>query len=58
MGIESPVRGGGFKARKIINNLGITAEKKGILCYKNINDEISTAIGQYRKTLKLLKKYI
>lgn len=58
MGIESPVRGGGFKAKKIINNLGITAEKKGILCYKNINDEISTAIGQYRKTLKLLKKYI
>ena len=58
MGIDSPVRGGGFKAKTIINNLGITAEKKGILYYKSIEEEILNADGEYRKTLEQVKNNI
>lgn len=49
--IDSPVRGGGFKAKKIINDLGITADKKGILASVKIEDEIAKASGNYKTIL-------
>ena len=58
MGIDSPNRGGGFKAKTIINNLGITAEKKGILYYISIEEEILNASGIYKKTLEQVKNNI
>lgn len=53
--IDSPARGGGFKSKTIINNLGITAEKKGILSRTSIEDEILKATGKYKETLSILK---
>lgn len=34
-GIDSPARGGGFVAKKVINDMGITANMKGILTNKS-----------------------
>ena len=56
MHIDSPQRGGGFKAKKIINNLGITAEKKGVLYETTIDSEIKKATGIYKETLVRVKK--
>ena len=58
MGIDSPARGGGFKAKTIINNFGITAEKKGILYYRSIEEEINNATGSYKETLEQIKNNI
>lgn len=58
MGIESPIRGGGFKAKKIVNDLGIIADKKGVLQYHDLDDEIDCAVGKYKETLKKLKQYL
>jgi len=38
--IDSPARGGGFKAKAIINKLGLLAEHKGILYSKPIDELI------------------
>ena len=54
--IDSPARGGGFKSKTIINALGITAGKKGVLSYASLNEEIADASGQYKRTLELLKR--
>lgn len=51
MHIDSPARGGGFKAKTIINNLGITADKKGVLVLKDAKEEIQSATGLYKETL-------
>ncbi len=51
MHIDSPARGGGFKAKTIINNLGITADKKGVLVFKDAKEEIQSATGLYKETL-------
>jgi hypothetical protein len=51
MGMDSPVRGGGFVAMKILHNLGIEGENKGVLKYKTVDNEIENAKGEYRTTL-------
>ena len=38
MKIESPARGGGFKAKKIVNDMGITADMKGILSQISVDE--------------------
>jgi hypothetical protein len=58
LGIDAPIRGGGFKAMTILHELGITGEKKGILKYKDIDDEIKNASGEYRNTLLKYYKYL
>lgn len=53
--IESKARGGGFVAKKIVNDFGITAEKKGILSIVSIEEEINNSEGGYHDfLLKLL----
>lgn len=49
--IESKVRGGGFIAKKIINDYGITVEKKGILSIYSLEEEIKNSTGQYHDFL-------
>lgn len=56
MKIDSPTRGGGYKARTIINNLGIEADKKGILSARSIDEELKNAMGTYRRTLERIKQ--
>ena len=55
LGIDSPVRGGGFIAMKFLHELGINGEKKGVLKYKSIEYEIRNAQGNYLETLLKLK---
>ena len=55
MGIESAARGGGFVSKGIINGLGITAIKKGILAVVSIDEELESASGIYRETLITIK---
>lgn len=46
----------GGRVGTILNNLGIKSQHKAILKYKNIDDEISTATGQYKDTLLEIKQ--
>jgi hypothetical protein len=57
LGIDSPARGGGFKAKKILNDLGITVNEKGALKDIGIDDAINNASGEYLKTLLEYKEY-
>jgi len=57
MGIASAARGGGFISKGILNEIGVTADKKGILALISIDEEILTASGQYLNVLVDIKKY-
>lgn len=57
MGIDSPARGGGFIAKKIINSYGIIAEMKGILSNNSIESVILSSTGELKKTLTMIKKF-
>ena len=57
LGIDAPIRGGGYNAMEKLHKLGIIGEKKGRLKNKSIDDEIKNASGDYLKTLKELKRY-
>ena len=52
--IESPVRGGGFQAMKILHSYDIKGEKKGVLKGKNYQDALNNATGDYRRAIELL----
>lgn len=54
MKIDSPARGGGFKAKKIVNDHGFTASDKGLLSQNEIKNVISISQGIRRTTLKRL----
>lgn len=58
MHIDSPARGGGFKAKTIINNLGITADKKGIFILSDAKQEMEKARGIYKETLLRLISWL
>lgn len=53
--IDSPARGGGFKAKAIINKLGLLAEHKGILYSKPIDELIELSTGVMFETLRRVK---
>jgi hypothetical protein len=57
LGIDSPARGGGFKAKKILNDLGITVNEKSALKDIGIDDAINNASGEYLITLLEYKEY-
>lgn len=50
-GIDSQARGGGFVAKKIINDLGVTANLKGILIFKSLNELALETSGKLRETI-------
>ena len=56
--IESPTRGGGFISKKALKSIGITADLKGILNYKKIEDLIASSNGKLKKTLEFIKDII
>ncbi len=51
LNIDSQARGGGFVAKDIINKMGVSAAKKGVLTKISIEDEIRTSSGEYKQTL-------
>ena len=57
VGIDSPARGGGFIAKKIINSYGITADMKGILSNNSIESVILSSTGKLKETLTMIKKF-
>lgn len=57
MGINSPARGGGFIAKKIINSYGIIAKMKGILSNNSIESVILSSTGELKETLIKIKKF-
>lgn len=54
LGLPAPARGGGFVAMNILHHFDIRSDKKSILSYKSIEDELITASKRYRKALNLL----
>jgi putative restriction endonuclease len=52
--IDSPVRGGGFEAMKVLHSYDIKGDKKGILKGKDYKDELNNAKGNYRIAIELL----
>ena len=59
LGIKSEARGGGFKAKDIINKMGLSTEHKGILQLKSIDELIAlTDNDVVRKTLLTIKGII
>lgn len=54
--IDAPTRGGGFVAMDILHYYGIDGDKKGSLVGKDLDIELSTATGNYKKALELLEK--
>lgn len=50
-GIDSKARGGGFVSKKIINDLGITANMKGILTIKSLSDLLLESTGKLKDTM-------
>ena len=55
LGIKSKARGGGFKAKDIINKMGLSTEHKGILQLKSIDELIAlTDNDVIRKTLSTI----
>ena len=55
LGLDSPARGGGFVSKGIINSLGITAEMKGILQLKSLDEIIGDSTGILTNTLLKIK---
>jgi hypothetical protein len=53
--LDSPIRGGGFEAMKILHSYDVKGDKKSILKYNNIEDEYKNATGKYKIALELLK---
>lgn len=58
MGIPSPVRGGGFKAKSIVNSFGAYNDNKGMLSKCLIEDAIKIANDSLRETLIQYKDYL
>lgn len=58
LGIDSQVRGGGFIAKKIINNLGVTANLKGILLFKSLDELILETRDKLKETLIRITKML
>lgn len=56
--LDSPARGGGFVSKGIINSLGITAEMKGILQLKSLDEIIGDSTGTLKDTLLKIKENI
>lgn len=56
--IESPVRGGGFIAKGILNTYGVEGKHKGTITLSNIDDNISIAEPTLKRTLIELKKFL
>ena len=56
LGINSPNRGGGFVAKKIINSYGIFANMKGILNQCTIQELYLQSNKQLQEVLSVLKK--
>lgn len=56
--IPSPVRGGGFIVKGILNSYGVSGKHKGILENKNISNLISNSNGVLKDTLIKLREYI
>ena len=56
--INSPVRGGGFKAKKILDSYGVLTKYKGTITEQNISNKIKNYDGLFSETLIELKKYI
>ena len=57
LNLPAPARGGGFVAMEILHHFGIHAEKKGILLRNKIEDEITSAAGNYREVLVKVSEY-
>ena len=58
MGIPSPVRGGGFKAKSIVNSFGAYNDNKGMLSKCLIEDAIKIVNDSLRETLIQYKDYL
>lgn len=56
--LDSPARGGGFVSKGIINSLGITAEMKGILQLKSLDEIIGDSTGILTDSLLKIKANI
>ena len=54
MHIESS--GKGFQSKKIVNSYGVTAEHKGILSQKSIEEAAEKATGLYKETLHAIRE--
>ncbi len=54
MNIESPAHGGGFKAKKVVNDMGITADMKGILSQISADE----FLAQYPNVSPIIKQLI
>ena len=54
--LDSPARGGGFVSKGIINSLGVTADMKGILQLKSLDDLIELSEGKLFETLIKIKE--
>ena len=58
MGIDSPDRGGGFIAKKIVNSYGVVATMKGVLARTSIEDLIQAHDGKCQNALMLIKELL
>lgn len=58
MGIESPVRGGGFKAKAIVNSYGAVNENKGILSRCSIEETLNIVNDLLRENLVKHKEFL
>jgi hypothetical protein len=52
--IESPVKGGGYKAMEILHSYDIKGEKKSILQGRDYQNELNNATGNYKRAIELL----
>lgn len=58
MGIDSPVRGGGFKSKAIVDSYGAVKEDKGILARSSFEEAVQLVNEDLRKTLEKYKSYL
>ena len=58
MGIESPVRGGGFKSKAIVNSYGAVIKDKGILVRLSFEEAMRSVNENLRETLEKYKFYL
>ena len=56
--IESPVRGGGFKAQTMMRSFGLIPANKGLLRGKTLDGAIRQSDGAIKDALKFIKDYI
>jgi len=52
--IESPVKGGGYRAMEILHSYDIKGEKKSILQGRDFKNELNNATGNYKRAIELL----